>query len=249
MSNTDLKIRLPDNVQYKAAAEEYFFLTKDGTEKKVMLQDYETLYSMPYFYENLAYNYLNYQSPGVLFSMLKAYLQKNHLSAASLKVLEIGAGSGLMGKKLNELGVDSITAIDLIEDAAIAAQRDYPGVYQAYFVDDMSRMSESTTQCLDSAYFNCLVCCSALSHIPTKAFTGMFNLLALDSLVVFNIAKEDWEDKSDLGFTGRHPWLKNPEVFVLNFDKYYVHRKRTNGSAIDYVALIGLKTGQIDFAE
>lgn len=246
MSDTDFKVRLPEDVQYKAAGEEYFFLTENGKERKIMLQDYETLYGIPGFYEHLAYNYLNYRSPSVLFSMLKAKLKQHNTPASGLRVLEIGAGSGLMGKKLKELGVASITAIDIIEHAANAARRDYPGIYREYFVEDMTCLSENTSKAIKNEHFNCLVCCSALSHIPATAFTGIFNLVEPGSLVAFNILKEDWEDKRGSGFTGRHPWVNNPEIFHLYDQKNYLHRTRTNGSAIDYVALTGIKKDQIN---
>lgn len=245
MNDTDFKIRLPEDVHYHAAGEEYFFLTQNGQEKKVMLQDYKTLYSIPGFYERLAYDYLNYKSPSVLFSMLKEQLKHNNMPASGLNVLEIGAGSGLMGKKLKALGVASITAIDIIEDAAAAAQRDYPGVYETYYVEDMTDLSESTTNRLKNSNFNCLVCCSALSHIPADAFTGIFNLVSPESQVAFNILTTDWEDKSANGFTSRHPWVKSPEIFQLYDQQSYLHRTRTNGSAIDYVALTGIKKNQI----
>ena len=246
MNDTDLKVRLPDNVQYKAAGEEYFFLTQNGTERKVMLQDYETLYSIPGFYEHLAYNYLNYESPSVLSSIIKEQLKQHEIAASSLNILEIGAGSGLMGRELKELGVASITAIDIIEHAATAARRDYPGIYKTYYVEDMTDLSKDTSEALKNENFNCLVCCSALSHIPATAFKDIFNLVQAGSVVVFNILKEDWEDKSGSGFTDRHPWLKKPETFQLHHRKNYPHRTRTNGSVIDYVALTGIKKGQIN---
>lgn len=243
MNKTKFDIRLPKNSQYSRADEEYFFLTENGNERKIMLQDYIELYKIPRFYEYFAFEYLKYQSPQVLSTLLIDEIKKDKQSVAELEVLEIGSGSGLMAKELKSLGIQSIIGTDILPQAAEAALRDYPAVYDNYYVEDWIQLSKKTADILKRKTFNCLVCCSALSHIPISAFKNAYNMIGKDGWIVFNISKLAWEDKSAAGFINNHSWVNNPELFELKSQYTYLHRNRTNGDPIDYIAFIGIKRG------
>ena len=57
---------------------------------------------------------------------------------ASLRGLDVGAGNGLVGEELQRLGVDSLVGVDLLQEAADAAERDRPGLYADYVACDLT---------------------------------------------------------------------------------------------------------------
>ena len=245
MKRTDFQIRLPKDFGSASIDEEYFFLTQHGQERKLMLHDYAELYQIPGLYEYLVFEILGYQSPRMLSSLLIEQVTQAQDVVSELVVLEIGAGSGLMGKALANLGVKSITGMDIIPEAAQAAKREYPEVYENYYVEDLAKLSEGASKALESRGFNCLVCCSALSHIPTLALSTAFNLIQPNGWLAFNVIPNDWHKRDANGFVGRHSWVGENDVFEVRGEYPYLHRYYMDGRPLEYVAIIGTKIGQI----
>ena len=59
-------------------------------------------------------------------------------TAAKLRVLDVGAGNGMVGEELDRMGARHIVGVDIIPEAKEAAERDRPGVYDDYFVVDLT---------------------------------------------------------------------------------------------------------------
>jgi 2-polyprenyl-3-methyl-5-hydroxy-6-metoxy-1,4-benzoquinol methylase len=161
--------------------------------------------------------------------------------------LEVGAGSGMVGKALADLGVKSITGIDILPEAAQAAKREYPGVYENYYVEDVTNLSETARDTLSSRGFNCMVCASALSfnHIPALGLASAFNLIAPNGWIAFNVQKERWEDKSETSFVASHPWVAETNIFEIAQMHDYQHRFHMDGRPLYYIAIIGTKRANI----
>ncbi|GGA21172.1 hypothetical protein CYANOKiyG1_36090 [Okeania sp. KiyG1] len=121
-------------------------------------------------------------------TLLTENLQNSDESVKDLKLLELGSGSGLFGKAITKLGVTSIIGIDIVPEAAEATLRDSLGVYENYFVEDLTQLSTSTHNFFREEKFNGFVCCSALSegHIPVKAFATGVNFIKNQGWVLFN---------------------------------------------------------------
>ena len=244
MTQTNFKIRLPNNIEHLPINQEYFFLTQNGQERRLKLHDYGDVYSIPGLYEYIAREILKYQSPEIMSSLLVEKLTETGFPLDQLRVLELGAGSGLFGNALAKLGITSVVGIDIVPEAAVAANREYPGVYQDYLVEDLTQLSESSKNKLKEQNFNCLVCCSALSsdHIPVSAFIAALNLIEEGGWVMFNIAQTSYDNQS------------NPPKFVefyrqaiakgtlkLDDTQVYNHRRFFNGQTLQYVAILARK--------
>lgn len=244
MNETTFEIRLPDKIEKLPINKEYFFITQNNQERRLRLHDYGEIYSIPGLYEYIAMEILKYKSPKLMLSLLVKKLTQEGLAINKLKVLEIGAGSGLFGKELSEVGVTSIVGIDILPEAAIAASRECPGVYQEYFVEDLTQLSEVTKIKLEEQKLNCLVCCSALGydHIPVNAFNTALNLIQPGGWVMFNLAKTSYENQN------------NPDEFVKYYRRaisegtlkventhVYEHRRFFNGDTLEYVAILASK--------
>lgn len=246
--STNFQIRLPDNIENLPINEEYFFITENGQERRLKLHNYAEVYSIPELYNYLALEKLHYKSPEVMATLLTENLQNSGESVEKLKLLELGAGSGLFGKAVAELGVTSIIGIDIVPEAAEATRRDTPGVYENYFVEDLTQLSKSTRDFLNEKKLNGFVCCSALSegHIPVKAFATGVNLIKDRGWVLFNVAKTSYECEDNCpDFVNFYRQAVEKNYLKIHCTKSYLHRRFFNGKALEYVAILAKKQTDI----
>ena len=246
MSN--FQVRLPDNLENLPINEEYFFIIENGVERRLKLHDYAEVYSIPGLYKYLALEKLYYRSHEILASILSENLKNSGESIENLNLLELGAGSGLFGQAVAKLGVRSIIGIDIVLEAAEAARRDCPGVYQNYFTEDLTQLSKETRDLLKEQNLNGFVCCSALSdgHIPSKAFATGVNLIETQGWVLFNLAKTSYECDSDCPkFVRFYRQAIEEGYLTVHCTKSYLHRRFFNGQPLEYVAILAKKEANI----
>ena len=196
----------------------------------------------------MALEKLAYRSPQVMATLLTENLKNNGESVEELKLLELGAGSGLFGQAVAEVGVKSIIGIDIVPEAAEATQRDTPGVYENYFVEDLTQLSKSTRDFLNEKKLNGFVCCSALSegHIPVKAFVTGMNLIKNQGWVLFNVAKTSYECEDNCPeFVNFYREAVAKDYLKIHSTKSYLHRRFFNGKPLEYVAILAKKQTDI----
>lgn len=253
MSQVEHQIRFPKQSS-DLRNQEYFFATHNGQESKYNLQQYQEVFNVPGLYEAVTTK-LKYQSPQTIAMQLIAQVIKAKVEIDSLIVLDIAAGTGFAGKELASLGVKSIVGVDIVPEAAKATQRDYPGVYEKYYVEDLTNITPTAQQELANRGFNCLVCCSSLScHFPIQGFINSFNLIENDGWVVFNVNTyiienldntETFEYKKAAEFGQLYHQMVKAGILEVTSKHYYLHRLLTNGKALDYVAIVARKRGNI----
>ncbi|HEX2297823.1 MAG TPA: methyltransferase domain-containing protein, partial [Pseudonocardiaceae bacterium] len=165
----------------------------DGQWREIRFHDYGEIYAVESLYERLFYDILECRSPDVLAAAFAKQLQRCGGRPEQLHVLDLGAGNGIMGEKLVELGVGSVVGVDILPEAKRAAQRDRPGVYRAYHVLDLAQLSPGARYALHRPRPNTLTCVAALGFgdIPPRCFTTAFNLITDGGWVVFTI-KDDF---------------------------------------------------------
>ena len=242
MQKVDFEIQLPESDPNLPINEEYFWFIQNGTKCKLRLHDYAEVYKIPYLYE-LLMEKLHYQSHRILPSFLIEQTKKAGSKVEDMVVLDIGAGSGRVGETLRTLGVKSITGIDILPEAAVAAEREQPGVYENYYVEDLTNLSKTTLLKLNKREFNCLVCCSALSrgHISADALSIALNTIAPNGWVAFNVPKYIWDNQGADGLVELHPWVAETDILDIVATHVYQHRIYTDGRSLEYVAIIGRK--------
>ena len=248
MQKVDFEIQLPETeiVRNLPIQEEFFWLSQNGNEGKLRLHDYAQIYRIPHLYEYLMAK-LQAKSHIVLSSLLIDKVTKADGDVKDMIVLEVGAGSGMLGQALADLGVKSITGIDILPEAAQAAKRVCPGVYENYYVEDLTNLSSTARNALSSRGFNCMVCGSALTsnHIPPLALATAFNLIAPNGSIAFNVQKEHWEEKGEASFVAWHPWVAKTDFFEITQMQDYQHRFHMDGRSLYYKAMIGTKRSNI----
>jgi predicted TPR repeat methyltransferase len=179
--------------------------------------------------------------------LLEKELTELGRDAGTLRVLEVGAGNGMVGEELDELGVPTIVGVDIIEEAAMAAERDRPGIYDDYLVLDLTAIPPDTHEQLRGRGFNCLVTVAALGFgdIPPDAFANAYNLIAPGGLVVFNIKEDFLTDGDGSGFSRLIREGFASGALALRAERRYRHRLSIAGEPLHYVAMVAEKRADL----
>jgi SAM-dependent methyltransferase len=222
-------------------------VTIDGRTTELRFHDYDRIYAIPGLYEFLFYERLKCCSPDVVCSLLADELESDGAEPADLHVLDLGAGNGMVGEELAEMGVGSMVGIDLLPEAAAAAERDRPGIYAAYHVCDLTELSDELREDLRARRFNALVTVAALGFgdIPPLAFAEAFNLVADGGYIAFNIKEHFLDDGDPTGFSKLIGRLLETGIVEQRAEKVYCHRLATNGDELNYVAIVGVKHSNV----
>jgi predicted TPR repeat methyltransferase len=222
---------------------EWCVVRVDNQWRQIRFHDYEQLYSVPGLYEKVIYDILGCDSPHTVRDLLETELRQTGTPPDSLRVLDLGAGNGMVAEELADLGVPSIVGVDLINEAAAAARRDRPSLYRDYFVTDMTRLNRREQQSLSDHEFNTLVCVAALGFgdIPPAAFAAAFDLIATGGWIAFTIKEDFLGDEDRSGFAGLIQSILADGTLELRQRRRYQHRLATNRKPLFYEAIIGVK--------
>ena len=248
MKKARFSIRFPaPNSGIKTQAEEYCIIEQDGQERRISLHDYREIYTIPGLYEHLFCERLKYKSPDVTTRLLIEQINKSSAPISELAVFDLGAGNGIVGEILKQNGAKLIVGVDVVPEAAIAARRDRPGVYDDYYIEDLRNLPLDARKRIEAKGLNCLVTSGALGFgdIPAPAFAVGYNLIAANGWIAFNI-KEDFIEESDsTGFSDLVKSMLDGGILDLRVRHRYCHRLSFDGRALYYVAVVGVKKAPI----
>ena len=228
--------------------EEFFFLIEPDVQKrKILFHEYGDIYKIQGLYEHLFYERLKCNSPAKVSEALRYSMSQVHEHLTELRVLDLGAGNGMMGEKLRKHGVSRLVGADIIPEAKEATDRDRPMIYDAYYIEDFCNLTVEKRNDLQEWSFNCLTTVAALGFgdIPAKAFIEAFNILQSEGWIAFNI-KETFLDKSDeSGFSVAIRELIFSEYLDVYYLERYQHRLSMEGLPLYYFAIAGRKNSDI----
>ena len=230
--------------------DEWCLVHVDGAPRRIRFHDYHEIYSIPGLYERLFYDHLECCSPATVRALLEEELERAGVEPAGLRILDLGAGNGMVGEELAEMGAGSIVGVDLIEEAAGAAARDRPGTYEDYLVLDLTNLSSEERRRLGTRQFNCLATVAALGFgdIPPRAFAEAYNLVADGGWIAFNIKQDFLDDGDGTGFSRLIGRLLESGILEERAQKVYRHRLSTTGDPLDYVAIVAVKRSDVPMA-
>lgn len=240
--NGEYAIRLPD-VKGLDQDEEWCEYLDDGHWRRVRFHDYHEIYDQPGLYEALFYDRLECCSPKRVVGQLNEVLEDHPVSPEDLKVLDLGAGNGMVGEELKDAGVEKVVGVDIIPEAKSAALRDRPEVYEDYVVTDMTDIPEPVEEELRKQGLNCLCTVAALGFgdIPSAAFLNALDLIDTPGWIVFNIKEDFLDDNDDAGFSGLIKCLCDDGIIRLEAYRRYPHRRAVSGKPLHYVAVVATK--------
>lgn len=217
----------------------------DGTEERLRFHDYHEIYPHPGLYEQIFRERLACSSPEIVVGLLGRQLKANGVDARELSVLDLGAGNGMVGEELKDIGAGTVIGVDIIKEAAEAAQRDRSGLYDDYFVQDFTDLADAAGQQLRSYNLNALTCVAALGFgdIPPLAFATAYDLVGPDAWLAFNIRDELLEPGH--GGLARliHSIYRDHWIEPLDSERYVHRLSSVDGKPLHYVAMVARKLG------
>lgn len=241
-------IRLPQSRAELDQDEEFFDVEIDGQTRRIRFHDYHEIFEIPGLYEHLFYKRLRCASPRVVRELLAAELDRDGVDSSSLRVLDVGAGNGMMGDELADLGVGYLVGVDIIPEAAMATERDRPGVYDKYHVVDLTDLDDAQRAEFAAHRLNCLLLVAALGFgdIPTAAFAAAHNVLETPAWLAFNI-KEDFLDREDddTGFARLIRRMLSEGIIERRSERRYQHRLSVAGDPLHYLAIVAVKRADV----
>jgi predicted TPR repeat methyltransferase len=208
---------------------EYVALREGGGEEEIVhLHDYARVYSVPGLYEHIVQDLLRCRSPQVA----SAALERHAGDPATLRVLDLGAGTGLVGELIRGFGVGVVVGMDAVGAAREACLRDRPGIYDEYLVGELGVLDAQ----LRAQRPNALVAAGAFggTHMPASALAAALTLLPEGAPVVFTI-HEHWTQSDEPGgfLTPLAEMIDSGQLVVLERSRF-LHRVTTGGEPIHY---------------
>jgi hypothetical protein len=222
---------------------EWCTVVLDGETRRIRFHDYGEIFSIPGLYEELFHVHLKCQSPAVVAELLGRELREADVDPATLRGIDVGAGNGMVGEELADLGVEELVGIDLLPEAAAAAERDRPGLYDDYLVCDLTDLTRREERRLAAARPNLLTVIAALGFgdIPCEAFVTAFDAVADGGWIAFNIKADFLEAADRSGFAELVTGMLADGVLEERARVRYEHRRSIGGDPLEYVAIVGVK--------
>jgi predicted TPR repeat methyltransferase len=224
--------------------EEWCEIEDDGEVRRIRFHDYGEIYSIPGLYERIFYDALKCSSPQAVIGLLAEQLRAGEL----LSALDVGAGNGMVAEQLAGIGTETIVGVDIIPEAAMAAERDRPGLYEAYHVVDLTDIPPDVKAELAERRFNCLVTVAALGFgdIPPEAFAAAYNLAENGAWVAFNIKSRFLNGNEEkTGFSKLINRMLDDGTLELCAEREYRHRLSLSGEPLNYVAIVARKRADV----
>ena len=243
MIGGNLQVAYPSKACMLDQNEERFHLVTEDGRERIRIHEYDRVYDVPGLYEEVVYNKLQCDSPQVITGLLKETMQKHGKNDAPLRVLDFGAGNGIVGECLQKaIDIETIVGVDIIDEAKMAVKRDRPKIYDDYYVMDLNQPNDKDKQTLYRWNFNALVTVAALGFgdIPTQAFVNAFNMVKNNSWIVFNIKDRFLSDEDDTGYSETLQKMIGQSLKVYR-KHHYRHRLSMTGEPLHYYAIIGRK--------
>lgn len=246
MNEPKYRIRLPAT-DFSAESERdvHFLVDHDDGSERYRFHDYDRIFAQPGLYEQIFYQRLKCCSPQFLAARMNDVVSAAGEDVHRLRVLDFGAGNGMMGEELQVQGVARVVGADISDMAMRATQRDRPGVYDDYFVADFCRLEDGTRQQLRDWEFTCLTTVAALGFddIPELALREAYNLVVDGGWIVFNIKEAFLGQTNQAGYSSLIRELLVGGWMELHHLERYRHRLSIEGNPLYYYAVIGRKRG------
>jgi hypothetical protein len=224
--------------------EAYFSLWEGGADVRLRFHDYGEIYKRPGLYEQIFYERLKCNSPRKALNVLGKVLDENRADIHELRLLDVGAGNGMVGELLD---TSRTVGIDIEPEAKLACERDRPGAYDAYYIADLCKLDPKSAEDLRDWQFDAMTCIAALGFgdIPTRAFASAFNLVQVDGWICFNVKETFLHADDQTGFSLLIKRLLVTDILEVHHLERYRHRISINGSPLFYYMLVGKKQSDI----
>lgn len=220
--------------------------------RRLRFHDYDELFKVPGLYELLFYETLKCNSPEVVRGLLEDVLEDRGRSGDDLVLLDVGAGNGMVAEEIAELGAKHLVGVDILPEAAMAAERDRPDLYDAYHVVDLTDVPEPDHSALSETPFNCMTTVAALGFgdIPPEAFAQAYDYVDDGGLVAFTLRDRFCSPREDeSGFAKLMRELKEAGRIDVHVEHRYQHRLSVAGDPLYYICYVAEKRGDATISD
>ncbi|QDU63308.1 hypothetical protein Pan216_41860 [Planctomycetes bacterium Pan216] len=244
------EIRLPNKADDLGQDKEWCEVEINGKRRRIRFHDYGRVFEVPGLYEQIFYEELECCSPSYIANLLQSVVQEYGENLGDLRVLDLGAGNGMVGDELHDRGIDSIVGVDIIPEAKEATERDRPEVYEDYRVADLTDCPEPEEHTLRQADANCLTTVAAcgFGDIPPLAFAKGLDLISTPGWLAFNIKEDFLRERDTSGFSRLIRRLSHDGFIQMLCYRRYQHRVSVTGEPLFYVAVVARKLKDLDEA-
>jgi hypothetical protein len=237
------RVRLPSSSTRLEQDEEWCELEEGGSWRRVRFHSYAEMFTRPGLYEHVFYGLLECCSPERVASMLEQWVRESGGSPHEHRVVDLGAGNGMLGEELRARGFGKILAIDLLEEAEAAAQRDRPRVYDDYLVADLVKYDADVRARIEAFAPTCVCCVAALGFgdIPPLAWFNALSALPVGQPLAFNIRADFLDPRYSFGFSELVRRMTAANVIRIESMQRYKHRLNVHGDPLWYTAVVATK--------
>ncbi len=245
---TGFSISMPARNDGRDQDSEWCWLKQPGqSPRRIRFHDYGEIYAIPGLYEQLFHDELQCMSPATVSGLIADVIGQTDRDPSALRVLDLGAGSGMVGEELQQIGASYLVGVDICEQAAVAAERDRPDVYDNYLVADLCHPEPDEDRILRESNFNALTSVSALGFgdIPPRAFANSFNYVASDGLIAFTLRDRFLEEADKSGYRKLIDRMIDESVMRPQARWRFRHRFSSAGEPLYYVAVVAEKAADV----
>jgi hypothetical protein len=152
-----------------------------------------------------------------------------------------------VGERLRDVGVEDLIGVDILPEAARAARRDRPSVYDDYVVTDLCEPDPDAMGRIQELRPNCLVSVAALGFgdIPPDAFASAYNEIDTPGWTAFTIKEDFLETDDNTGFRKLVRRMLDEGIMTLEARMRIRHRLSLAGEPLFYAGVVGRKLADI----
>lgn len=211
--------------------------------QRIRFHNYDEVFDIPGLYEKLFYDTLECCSPSYVVNLLEDVANEWDAELSNFRVLDVGAGNGMVGDELRHRGASKVVGVDIIEEAKEATLRDRPGVYDDYRVADLTNLPKTDEETLRNHDLNCMTTVAALGYgdIPPFPFLKALDLVSTPAWLAFNIKEEFLHESDQSGFSRLIRQLIQQDYIQPQCYRRYRHRLSITGEPLFYIAMIAKK--------
>ncbi len=234
----DYTVKLEAGQDVQQSEEAFTVTFAKGRSERMRLHDYDRMYAVPGLYEDVIQRRLQCASPAKIADVLLRVAELESREPHLLRVLDLGAGNGIVGEELRARGVQVLIGTDSAKSARDATARDRPGLYASYVVGDLNGAPELGTLVRELG-INCIVCAGALGfeHIEAQSFAELWDLLPPGAMFALTIHEDLAQPgTSDIGdeLAALSAAAGGTEIVI---SERFRHRMSMAGEPIHYVAV------------
>jgi SAM-dependent methyltransferase len=237
-------LHIPENSEDKPDQDqEWCEVVTHNKTRRIRFHDYNEVFEIPGLYEKLFYDTLKCCSPSYVANLLEDVAEEWDADLSDFRVLDVGAGNGMVGDELRYRGVRKMVGVDIIKEAKDATLLDRPGVYNDYRVADLTAIPKADLDALREHDLNCMTTVAALGYgdIPPLAFLQALDIISTPAWLAFNIKEDFLHERDQSGFSRLVRQLVEQDYILPLCYRRYRHRVSVSGDPLYYIAMIAKK--------